>query len=88
MAMPGLTPDYAHEAITKMGGTVVPQPTHRPDMAPSDYHLFGLVEDALHGYILLMKMNRNKIFVTCSEAKQGILQHWYTASCSTLAKVC
>jgi hypothetical protein len=35
------------EAIAKMGLTVLSQPAHSPDLAPSDYHLFGPVKDAL-----------------------------------------
>jgi hypothetical protein len=37
------------EAITNMGWTVLPCHVHSPDLAPCDYHLFGLVKDALHG---------------------------------------
>jgi len=36
------------EAIAKMGWEVLPQPSYSPDMAPSDYHLFGFVKDQLH----------------------------------------
>jgi hypothetical protein len=32
-----------------MGWTVLPHPAHSPDLAPSDYCLFGPVKDALHG---------------------------------------
>jgi hypothetical protein len=32
-----------------MEGTVLPHPAHSPDLAPSDYHLFGPVKDALRG---------------------------------------
>jgi hypothetical protein len=38
-----------HEAITKMGWTVLPHLAHTPDLASSSYHLFGPVKDALHG---------------------------------------
>jgi hypothetical protein len=37
------------EAIAKMGWTALPHPAHSPDMAPSDYDLFGPVKDALRG---------------------------------------
>ena len=36
------------EAITKMGWEVLPHTSYSPDMAPSDYHLFGFVKDQLH----------------------------------------
>jgi hypothetical protein len=37
------------EAIAKTGRTVVPHPAHSPDLAPSNYHLFSPVRDALRG---------------------------------------
>ena len=36
-------------AIAKMGWEVLPHPSYSPDLAPSDYHLFGFVKDQLHG---------------------------------------
>jgi histone-lysine N-methyltransferase SETMAR len=32
-----------------MERTILPRPAHSPDLAPSDYHLFGPVKDALCG---------------------------------------
>ncbi|PNF17997.1 hypothetical protein B7P43_G13443 [Cryptotermes secundus] len=32
-----------------MGWEVLPHPSYSPDLAPSDYHLFGFVKDQLHG---------------------------------------
>ena len=37
------------EAIAKMGWEVLPHPSCSPDLAPSDYHLFGFVKDQLRG---------------------------------------
>ena len=37
------------EAIAKMGWEVLPHPSYSPDLAPSDYHLFGSVKDQLRG---------------------------------------
>jgi len=37
------------EAIAKLGWEVLPHPSYSPDLAPSDYHLFGFVKDQLHG---------------------------------------
>jgi hypothetical protein len=37
------------EHITKMGWTVLPHPSYSPDLAPSDFHLFGSLKDALRG---------------------------------------
>jgi hypothetical protein len=35
------------EAVTKFGCTVLPQPHHGPDPAPSDVHLFGALTHAI-----------------------------------------
>jgi histone-lysine N-methyltransferase SETMAR len=37
------------EHITKMGWTVLHHPPYSPDLAPSDFHLFGSLKDALRG---------------------------------------
>jgi len=37
------------EATAKMGWEVLLQPSYSPDLAPSDYHLFGFVKDQLRG---------------------------------------
>ena len=37
------------EAIAKMGWEVLPHPSYSPDLAPSEYHLFGFVKDHLRG---------------------------------------
>ena len=33
--------------LTKFGWTVLPHPPYRPDLAPSDFHLFGPVKEGL-----------------------------------------
>jgi histone-lysine N-methyltransferase SETMAR len=38
------------EAIAKMGWGVLPHPAYCPDLAPSDFHLFGPLKDALRGH--------------------------------------
>ena len=37
------------EHIVKLGWTVVSHPPYSPDLAPSDFHLFGLMKDGLCG---------------------------------------
>ena len=37
------------EAITSFGWTVIPHPPYSPDLAPSDYHLFGPKKERLRG---------------------------------------
>jgi histone-lysine N-methyltransferase SETMAR len=39
-----------HEAIAKLGWSVFPDPAHSPNVATSDYHLFGPVNDAPCGH--------------------------------------
>jgi len=35
------------ETIKHLGFKVLEHPAYRPDLAPSDYHLFGLLKNAL-----------------------------------------
>jgi histone-lysine N-methyltransferase SETMAR len=37
------------EAITKLGWTVLPHPPYSPDLAPSYFHFFGALKDAIRG---------------------------------------
>ena len=37
------------EELTKLQWTVLPHPPYSPDLAPSDFHLFGPMKDALRG---------------------------------------
>jgi histone-lysine N-methyltransferase SETMAR len=37
------------EAIQKFGWSVLPHPPYSPDLAPSDYHLFGKLKESLRG---------------------------------------
>ena len=37
------------EACTSFGWTVIPHPPYSPDLARSDYHLFGLIKEGLWG---------------------------------------
>jgi histone-lysine N-methyltransferase SETMAR len=37
------------EDITKLQWTVLSHPPYSPDLAPSDYHLFGHLKDAIRG---------------------------------------
>ena len=36
-------------AIEKLGWTVLPHPPYSPDLAPSDFHLFGKLKESLRG---------------------------------------
>ena len=37
------------EAITSFGWTMMPHPPYSADLAHSDYHLFGVIKDAVRG---------------------------------------
>lgn len=37
------------ECLTKFGWTVLPHPPYSPDLAPSDFHLFGPLKEGLRG---------------------------------------
>ena len=37
------------QTLVKLGFTGLEHPTYSPDLAPSDYHLFGPLKDALTG---------------------------------------
>jgi len=37
------------EHIVRLAWTVIPHPPRSPDLAPSDFHLFRLMKDGLHG---------------------------------------
>jgi transposase len=39
----------AQEAITNLGWTVLPHTPYSPDLAPSDFHLFEALKDAIRG---------------------------------------
>ena len=37
------------ETVEQLGSDVLPHPPYSPDLAPSDYHLFGLMKKMLVG---------------------------------------
>lgn len=43
------TAQITRETIEKMGWEVLPHPPYSPDLAPSDFHLFGPLKEALRG---------------------------------------
>jgi hypothetical protein len=62
------------EAVAKMVWTVLPRPAHSPDLARSDYHVFGPVKDEVRGSHFADDSEWNKVFVMRSEVEAGI-QH-------------
>jgi histone-lysine N-methyltransferase SETMAR len=43
------TAGETRETIEKMGSEILEQPPHSPDLAPSDFHLFGKLKEHLSG---------------------------------------
>jgi hypothetical protein len=71
-----------------MGWTVLPCPVDSPDLAHSNYHLFGPVKDALCGcHFADDKLKQSFCDVLESQGRE-FLQQWYTVSYTVLAKVC
>jgi hypothetical protein len=58
------------ETVTKTGWTILPHRTHSPELALSDYDLFGPVKNARRGRHFADD-NELKVFVTCSEDEAG-----------------
>jgi hypothetical protein len=58
------------EAIAKLRWTVLPHSAQSPDLAPSSYHLFGAVKNALRGRHFADD-NELKVFVVRSEVEAG-----------------
>jgi hypothetical protein len=48
MTAPLHTSLNTQEAITKLGQTVLSYPPYRPDLAASEFHLFGAHKGAIH----------------------------------------
>jgi histone-lysine N-methyltransferase SETMAR len=70
------------EAITKLQWTVLSQPPYSPDLAPSDYHLFDLLKDAIRG----KKFEDDEEVIT--EVKRWLRQRpaqWYREGTQALA---
>jgi histone-lysine N-methyltransferase SETMAR len=40
---------HTRKAITKLQWTVLPHPPYNSDLAPSDYHIFSSLKDAIRG---------------------------------------
>jgi hypothetical protein len=71
MTMLGLTPACAHvRQLHKWDGLFLPT-AHSPDLAPSNYHLFGPVRDALCGCHFADDYKLKEVFVMCYVVKTG-----------------
>ena len=42
-------PHVTREEIAGQGWKIMPQPPYSPDLAPTDFHLFGPLKDGLRG---------------------------------------
>jgi hypothetical protein len=74
--------------LLKLKWDVLPHPPYSPDLAPSDYHLFGPMKRVLRG-----KRFRNNDEVICSCAKldtqatENLLLNWNEEASRTLAQM-
>ena len=75
------------EANAKVGWEVLPHPSYSPDLAPSDYHLFGFVKDQLRGRYET-KEAIQKAVRQCSDGWNGILQKGNFRTPRTLGEMC
>jgi hypothetical protein len=55
----------AFETLRKLNWEVMEHPAHSPDLAPSDFHLFGLLKEALGG----RRFRRD-------EDRKNVVQQW------------
>ncbi|KAG8330454.1 hypothetical protein J6590_063704 [Homalodisca vitripennis] len=53
-----------------MSCEVLPHPPYSPDLSPSDFHLFGLLKEALRGNAFrIMRTSRSRPGFLCPEAQ-------------------
>jgi len=76
------------EHIANLGWTVLPHPPYSPDLAPSDFHMFGPMKDGLHGQHF---PSNDPHRMSCETVGHlcwcRFLRVWHAGSCSSLAKV-
>ena len=59
------------EHIANLGWTVLPHPPYSLDLAPSDFHLFRLIKDGLHG----QHFSSNEVVIAA-------VKQWATSACA------
>ena len=73
------------QTLVKLGFIVLEHPAYSPDLAPSDYHLFGPLKDALKGHQFTSDGGVKEAVHEClaaqpedifSEGNQKLLEHW------------
>jgi hypothetical protein len=74
------------EAITKLGWSVLPYPPYSPDLAPSDFHLFGAIKDAIAGK--RFRSDDEVIEEVAVSAGFRLVQDGDTCSCFSLVQGC
>jgi hypothetical protein len=57
---------------TEFGWTTLPHPPYSPDVAPSDYHLFGKLKESLRG----TRFEDDDAFITAK--KTAAQMRWFT----------
>ena len=70
------------EHIANLGWTVLPQPPYSPDLAPSDFHLFGPMKDGQHfpGNDAVIRAVKQWATSACADfyecAMQALVHRW------------
>jgi len=73
------------ECIANLSWIVLPQPSHRSDLEPSDFHMFRMMQDGLRG----QHFPKNEAVVENVGHLQwySFLQAQHAGSCSSLEKL-
>jgi len=72
---------YTNEKVTELGFAMLPHPPYSPDLAPSDFFLFGYIKDKLKGVVCksiksLMKKINSIVNAIPLEMLQDVMQAW------------
>ena len=63
--------------ITLFRWAVIPRPPGSPDLAPSDYHLFGPMKEGLRGNQYGNDIEVKTVVLNWLRHQPAELQHWY-----------
>jgi hypothetical protein len=62
------------DIIQKLKFMLLPHPAHSPDTVPSDFHIFGPLNDALRGHQFA---NDTEVKDMASQTTENILHRWH-----------
>ena len=73
--------------IANLSWTVLPHPPYSPDLAPSDFHLFGMIEDGLSRQIFSSKYVITAAVKQWATSVGTFFLLWHTGSSLPLVKM-